>query len=220
MTLATIELCPAGDAHAALVILHGLGADGADFIPICDALDLKRHGPVRCIMPRAPERAVTINRGMRMRAWYDIRGEDLRDREDEAGLRASVRDVHALIAREVARGVAARRIVLAGFSQGCALTLLAGLRYPERLAGLAGLSGYLPLAQTTAAERTSANRDVPIFLAHGRDDGVVPIARGSASRDALVALGHDVEWHDYAIEHSVCIEEVKELDAWLQRVWA
>lgn len=220
MTLATIELCPAGDARAALVILHGLGADGADFIPICDALDLKRHGPVRCIMPRAPERAVTINRGMRMRAWYDIRGEDLRDREDEAGLRASVRDVHALIAREVARGVAARRIVLAGFSQGCALTLLAGLRYPERLAGLAGLSGYLPLAQTTAAERTSANRDVPIFLAHGRDDGVVPIARGSASRDALVALGHDVEWHDYAIEHSVCIEEVKALDAWLQRVWA
>lgn len=220
MTLATIELCPAGDARAALVILHGLGADGADFIPICDALDLERHGPVRCIMPRAPERAVTINRGMRMRAWYDIRGEDLRDREDEAGLRASVRDVHALIAREVARGVAARRIVLAGFSQGCALTLLAGLRYPERLAGLAGLSGYLPLAQTTAAERASANRDVPIFLAHGRDDGVVPIARGSASRDALVALGHDVEWHDYAIEHSVCIEEVKALDAWLQRVWA
>lgn len=220
MTLATIELCPAGDARVALVILHGLGADGTDFIPICDALDLQRHGPVRCILPRAPERPVTINGGMRMRAWYDIRGADLREREDEAGLRESVRDVHALIAREIARGIPARRIVLAGFSQGCAVTLLAGLRFPERLAGLAGLSGYLPLAQTTAAERASANRDVPIFLAHGRDDDVVPIARGSASRDALVALGHDVEWHDYRVEHSVCLEEVQALDAWLQRVWA
>lgn len=220
MTLATIELCPAGDAKAVLVILHGLGADGTDFIPMCDALDLRRHGPVRCIMPRAPERPVTINGGMRMRAWYDIRGADLQQREDEAGLRESMRDVHALVAREVARGVPARRIVLAGFSQGCAVALLAGLRYPERLAGLAGLSGYLPLAQSTAAERTPANRDLPIFLAHGRSDGVVPLARGSASRDALAALGHDVQWHDYPMEHSVCIEEVQALDAWLQRVWA
>ncbi|HRP29149.1 MAG TPA: carboxylesterase, partial [Burkholderiaceae bacterium] len=155
-----------------------------------------------------------------MRAWYDILGADLQQREDETGLRASLRDVHALVAREVARGVPARRIVLAGFSQGCAVALLAGLRYPERLAGLAGLSGYLPLAQSTAAERTPANRDLPIFLAHGRSDGVVPLARGSASRDALAALGHDVQWHDYPMEHSVCIEEVQALDAWLQRVWA
>ena len=220
MTLATIELCPVGEAQATLVILHGLGADGTDFIPLCDALDLRRHGPVRCIMPRAPERPVTINGGMRMRAWYDLLGTDLQRREDEAGLRESARDVHTLIAREVARGVPARRIVLAGFSQGCAVTLLAGLRYPDRLAGLAGLSGYLPLAPSTADERAGANRDVPIFLAHGRDDGVVPIARGSASRDALIALGHDVEWHDYPMEHSVCIEEVKALDAWLQRVWS
>ena len=219
MTLATIELCPPGVAKSALIILHGLGADGTDFIPMCDALDLQRHGPVRCIMPRAPERPVTINGGMRMRAWYDILGADLQQREDEAGLRASLRDVHALIGREVARGVPARRIVLAGFSQGCAVALLAGLRFPERLAGLAGMSGYLPLAQHTAAERAPANRDVPVFLAHGRNDGVVPLARGSASRDALIALGHDVQWHDYPMEHSVCIEEVQALDAWLQRVW-
>jgi phospholipase/carboxylesterase len=220
MTLATIELNPAAEARAVLIILHGLGADGTDFIPMCDALDLASHGPVRCVMPRAPERPVTINGGMRMRAWYDILGADLQQREDEAGLRASVRDVHALIAREVARGVPARRIVLAGFSQGCAVTLLAGLRYPERLAGLAGMSGYLPLAQTTAAEREGANHDVPIFLAHGRGDGVVPIARGEQSRDALQALGHDVEWHDYPMEHSVCIEEVQALDRWLQRAWS
>jgi phospholipase/carboxylesterase len=129
MTLATIELCPPGVAKSALIILHGLGADGTDFIPMCDALDLQRHGPVRCIMPRAPERPVTINGGMRMRAWYDVLGADLQQREDEAGLRASLRDVHALIGREVARGVPARRIVLAGFSQGCAVALLAGLRF-------------------------------------------------------------------------------------------
>lgn len=220
MTLATIELNPAADARAALIILHGLGADGTDFIPMCDALDLRRHGPVRCVMPRAPERPVTINGGMRMRAWYDILGADLRQREDEAGLRDALREVHGLIAREVARGIPARRIVLAGFSQGCAVTLLAGLRYPERLAGLAGLSGYLPLAQTTAVERAPANGDVPVFLAHGRNDTVVPVTGGLASRDALTAIGHDVEWHDYPMEHSVCLEEVQALDRWLQRVWA
>ena len=171
-------------------------------------------------MPRAPERPVTINAGMRMRAWYDILGADLRQREDEAGLRDALREVHGLIAREVARGIPARRIVLAGFSQGCAVTLLAGLRYPERLAGLAGLSGYLPLAQTTAVERAPANGDVPVFLAHGRNDTVVPVTGGLASRDALTAIGHDVEWHDYPMEHSVCLEEVQALDRWLQRVWA
>ena len=136
------------------------------------------------------------------------------------GLRESVQQVHALIDRERARGVPANRIVLAGFSQGCAVTLLAGLRYPERLAGLAGLSGYLPLAETTAAERTEANRGVPIFLAHGRSDPMVPIARGAASRDALSALGYGVEWHEYPMEHSVCMEEVAELNRWLLRVWA
>ena len=156
--LATIELCPGAAAPAAtLIVLHGLGADGTDFIPMCDALDLAAVGPVRFVLPRAPERPVTINNGYRMRAWYDILGTDLQRREDEAGLRESVQQVHALLDREVARGVPARCIVLAGFSQGCAIALLAGLRYRERLAGLAGMSGYLPLADTTAAERSEAN---------------------------------------------------------------
>ena len=220
MTLATIELCPVAEPKATLIVLHGLGADGTDFIPMCDALDLKAVGPVRCVMPRAPERPVTLNNGYRMRAWYDILGTDLQRREDVAGLRESVQQVHALIDRERARGVPANRIVLAGFSQGCAVTLLAGLRYPERLTGLAGLSGYLPLAETTAAERTEANRGVPIFLAHGRSDPMVPMARGAASRDALSALGYGVEWHEYPMEHSVCMEEVAELNRWLLRVWA
>ena len=219
--LQTIELCPGGAAPAAtLIVLHGLGADGTDFIPMCDALDLPALGPVRFVLPRAPERPVTINNGYRMRAWYDILGSDLQRREDEAGLRDSLRQVHALLDRERARGIPASRIVLAGFSQGCAVALLAGLRYPERLAGLAGLSGYLPLAGTTAAEQHVANRDVPIFLAHGRDDGVVPMSRGSASRDTLAALGYGVEWHDYPMEHSVCMEEVSDLNRWLLRVWS
>lgn len=220
MTLATIELCPAAAPRATLIVLHGLGADGTDFIPMADALNLAAVGPMRYVMPRAPERPVTINGGHRMRAWYDILGADLLRREDEVGLRDSVAQVHALLDRERARGVPANRIVLSGFSQGCAITLLAGLRYPERLAGLAGLSGYLPLAETTAAERHAANRDVPIFLGHGRSDSMVPMARGTASRDALQALGHDVEWHDYPMEHSVCMEEVTDLNRWLQRVLA
>ena len=219
--LQTIELCPGGATPAAtLVVLHGLGADGTDFIPMCDALDLAAVGPVRCVMPRAPERPVTINNGYRMRAWYDILGTETQRREDETGLRESVRQVHALLDREVARGVPARRIVLAGFSQGCAITLLAGLRYRERLAGLAGLSGYLPLAGTTAAERAPANADVPIFLAHGRDDAMVTLARGTAARDALAALGYAVQWQDYPMEHSVCMEEVSALNQWLLRVLA
>jgi phospholipase/carboxylesterase len=220
MTLATIELCPDAEPTATLIVLHGLGADGTDFIPMCDAFDLAAVGPVRFVMPRAPERAVTINNGQRMRAWYDILGSDLQRREDVDGLRDSVRQVHALLDQERARGMPAERIVLAGFSQGCALALLAGLRYPHRLAGLAGLSGYLPLAASTAAERSPAMQGAPIFLGHGRQDGVVPMARGAAARDALVELGHEVEWQAYPMEHSVCMEEVTALNRWLLGVWA
>ena len=219
MSLATIDLDPGVAATATLIVLHGLGADGTDFIPMCDALDLSTIGPVRFVMPRAPERPVTINNGYRMRAWYDILGTETARREYEPGLRASMRELHALLDREVARGVPAERIVLAGFSQGCAMTLLAGLRYPQRLAGLAGLSGYLPLAATTAAERHEANRDVPVFMAHGRSDAMVAMARGTASRDALASLGYRIDWHDYPMEHSVCMEEVTELNRWLLRVW-
>jgi phospholipase/carboxylesterase len=218
--LQTIELDPGAAPAATIIVLHGLGADGTDFLSFGDEVDLSAIGPVRWVLPRAPVRPVTINGGYKMRAWYDILGTDLQRQEDEVGLRASFAAVQALVEREVARGVPARRIVLAGFSQGCAITLGAGLRCTHRLAGLAGLSGYLPLAAQTAAERSAANADVPVFQAHGQRDGIVPLARGAAARDALKALGHDVEWHDYPMEHSVCLEEVQALRQWLLKVLA
>ena len=220
MPLQTIEVAPAAEPVASLIVLHGLGADGTDFLPLCDELDLSDIGPVRFVLPRAPVIPVTVNGGHAMRAWYDITGTQIDRREDEAGLRASQREVDALIDREIARGIPARRIVLAGFSQGCAMTLLSGLRYGQRLAGLAGLSGYLPLAASTAAEVSAAQRDVPIFLAHGRNDSVVPIDRARAAQTALQALGYGVEWHDYPMEHSVCMEELADLQRWLLRVLA
>jgi phospholipase/carboxylesterase len=218
MTLQTIELNSSPAPRATVIILHGLGADGTDFLPVADELNLAAVGPVRYIFPRAPERPVTINGGASMRAWYDILGADLVRREDEAGLRASFALVQQLIDNEVARGVPAQRIVLAGFSQGCAVTLGAGLRYGQRLAGLVGMSGYVPLAATTATERNAANADTPVFLAHGRSDGVVPLSRGSAGRDLLLGLGQPVEWHDYPMEHSVCMEELQALRQWLLKV--
>ncbi|MBX3620591.1 MAG: carboxylesterase [Rhizobacter sp.] len=216
--LETLEGATGEHPVASVIVLHGLGADGSDFVPVAEALDLSAVGAVRFVFPHAPVRPVTINGGYRMRAWYDILGADLQRREDEAGLRESAQAIAALIDRERERGIAAERIVLAGFSQGCAMTLLTGLRYPERLAGLAGMSGYLPLADSTAAERSEANRAVPIFLAHGSEDEIVAPARGRASRDALAALGHVVEWHEYPMEHSVCPEEIGALNQWLLRV--
>ncbi|MCP5271999.1 MAG: dienelactone hydrolase family protein [Burkholderiaceae bacterium] len=218
--LQTIELHTGDHPRASIVMLHGLGADGTDFLSLADELDLSAIGPLRWIFPRAPVMPVTINGGYAMRAWYDILGTDLVRREDEAGLRASIAAVHTLLDREIARGVPARRIVLAGFSQGCAITLGAGLRYPQRLAGLAGLSGYLPLADSTAAERHAANRDTPVFLAHGQRDPVVPLARGEATRDALTAQAQPLQWQTYAMEHAVCLEELQDLQRWLQQVLA
>ncbi|WP_294000560.1 alpha/beta hydrolase [Sphaerotilus sp.] len=220
MALDTLELQSGDHPVASVIVLHGLGADGNDFVPIAQELDLSAIGPVRFVFPHAPIRPVTVNGGMRMRAWYDIYGPDLVRREDEAGLRASVTDVQALLDREVERGIPPERTVLMGFSQGCAMTLLAGLRAPQRLAGLACLSGYLPLAATTASERSTASQSVPVFMAHGRVDPVVVLARGTASRDALLALGHSVEWHDYPMAHSVCQEEIEDLNAWLLKVLA
>ena len=221
--LQTIELHPDGPAVATIVMLHGLGADGTDFLPLADELDLAAIGPVRWLLPRAPVRPVTLNNGYRMRAWYDILGTELErsqgtPREDSSGLREAFAQIHALLDREIARGVPAERIVLAGFSQGCAVTLGAGLRYGQRLAGLAGLSGYLPLAANTAAERHAANAAVPIFLGHGTRDAVVPHARGAGSRDALVSLGYRPEWHEYPMEHSVSREEIADLERWLLAV--
>ncbi len=219
-SLQTIELHPAGTPRATVIVLHGLGADGTDFLPIADEIDLGAAGPARWVFPRAPIRPVTINNGMRMRAWYDVLGPDLARRADVAGLRESFALAGALLERELARGMPARRIVLAGFSQGCAITLGAGLRFPDRLAGLAGLSGYLPLPDTLAAERHPANADTPVFLAHGTQDAVVAVARGHAGRDCLAKLGQPVQWHEYPMEHSVCMEEVQALERWLREVLA
>lgn len=216
--LDTIDIETAPNPRASIIVLHGLGDSGHGFAPFAQELDLKSVGPVRFVFPHAPTRPVTLNGGYVMRAWYDILGSELVRQEDEAGLRESQALVEALIERERERGIAASRIVLAGFSQGCAMTLLTGLRYKERLAGLAGLSGYLPLAAQTDAERSDANRLVPIFLVHGRQDPVIPIARAQASRDALAALGYTVEWHEYPMPHSVCAQEVADLNRWLLSV--
>jgi len=203
---------------ATILILHGLGADGNDFVPLAEELDLDAVGPVRFIFPHAPEMPVTINGGYRMRAWYDIIGFDADAPQDEAGLRRSQALVEALLAREQERGMPSHRIVLAGFSQGCAMALLTGVRHPQRLAGIAGLSGYLPLAGKTQAERSQANVQTPIFLAHGAHDEVVALERGEASRDALLALGCPVEWHEYLMGHAVSPLEIAELNDWLVRV--
>jgi phospholipase/carboxylesterase len=220
MPLQTLDYQTGDSPKSAIFILHGLGASATDFVPVARELDLRAVGDVRYVFPFAPVRPVTVNGGMSMPAWYDILGVDLVRREDEKSLRESATDLQALIDREIARGIPASRIVLGGFSQGCAMTLLAGLRAPQRLAGLLGMSGYLPLAATTAAERSDANRDVPIFLAHGRTDPVVPYARGIATRDALVELGHAVEWHEYPMQHSVCQEEIDDVQDWLLKVLA
>jgi phospholipase/carboxylesterase len=206
--------------RATIVILHGLGADGNDFVPIAKELDLDAVGPVRFVFPHAPVMPVTINGGYRMRAWYDILGTEMQGVQDEKGLRSSMRLVEDLIANEKARGIPSSRIVLAGFSQGCAMALLAGLRHAEPLAGIAGLSGYLPLAATTQAERSAANLKTPIFLAHGTHDEVVIHGRGADSRDLLQQLGHDVEWHEYPMGHSVSMEEIRDLNDWLVKVLA
>ena len=218
MSLEVIEIETAPNPTASIIILHGLGADGNDFVSVAQELDLSDVGPVRFVFPHGPTRPVTLNGGYVMRAWYDILGLDGAQREDEAGLRESRSLVEALIANERARGVAARRIVLAGFSQGCAMAFMTGLRHGERLAGLLGMSGYLPLAALTAAERSGANADVPIFQAHGTADPVIPIGRATQSRDALLALGHPVEWHAYPMQHSVCAQEIADMNRWLLRV--
>lgn len=215
MTLPALQHDTGPDPRTSLIVLHGLGADGHDFVPLCEELDLRALGAVRFIFPHAPEQAVTLNGGYVMRAWYDIRQVDLQRQEDADGVRASGAAIAALIDAERARGVPAQRIVLMGFSQGCAMSLFTGLRYPERLGGIVALSGYNPLAEHFEAERSDANRLTPIFMAHGRLDPVVVPARGEAAREQLRALGHAVEWHDYRMEHSVCPEELRDLQAWL-----
>ena len=207
-----IQIETGPDPQAAVIWLHGLGADGHDFEPIVPELELAT--PVRFVFPHAPIRPVTINQGMRMRAWYDILQLG-GGPEDEAGLRASQKLTEELIR---AQGLPAERIVLAGFSQGGAIVLLTGLRYPERLAGVMALSTYLPLAGTLAAERAAPTCETPIFMAHGRYDDLIPMQRAQASREHLQKLGYAVEWHDYPMPHSVCAPEIADLSSFLARV--
>lgn len=198
--------------------LHGLGADGHDFAPIVPELHLPASLSVRFVFPHATIQPVTINGGMAMRSWYDILTPNLVKREDEQGIRISEQAIAALIARENARGIPTERIVLAGFSQGCAMTLHTGLRLPTKLAGLMGLSGYLPLIDMADNERHAANADTPIFLAHGTHDPVVTLERAEASRAKLVTLGYPVQWHTYPMQHSVCADEIHDISRFLQSV--
>ncbi len=216
--LESIELETGPTPTASVIWMHGLGADGNDFVPVVRELALPPSLPIRFVFPHAPVRPVTINNGFRMRAWYDIVAADFNSRTDVAGVRASQLQVEALIAREVARGIRSSRIVVAGFSQGGAVALYTGLRHTERLAGIIALSTYLVGADKLATEAASANRAAPIFMAHGTADPIVRFDWGNASRDALVKSGYNVDWHTYGMEHSVCMEEINAVSAWLQRV--
>ena len=208
-----VEINTGPDPQAAVIWLHGLGADGHDFEPIVPELELRV--PVRFVFPHAPVRPVTINQGMRMRAWYDILQLG-GGAEDEAGIRASQKLLVDMIAAEKRRGMA--KIVLAGFSQGGAIALQTALRYPERLAGLLALSSYLPLRATLEAERSAESKDVPIFMAHGQYDDLIPVSRADESRQALERLGYKVQWKTYPMPHSVCPEEIADIGSFLLRI--
>ena len=218
--LSSIELETAPNPTGSVIWLHGLGADGNDFVPIVPELGLPPGLGLRFVFPHAPVRAVTINNGMRMRAWYDVSAADLTNRADLAGVRESQGLLEALIAHERSRAIAAQRVVLAGFSQGGAIALYTGLRHAERLGGIMALSTYLVAPQALATEASAANRAVPIFMAHGSADPIVRFQWGEASKSMLEAAGYGVEWHSYRMEHSVCLEEVKAIGAWLARVLA
>ena len=213
-----VEIETGRNPQAAVIWLHGLGADGHDFEPIVPELVQRSERALRFVFPHAPMRPVTLNAGYVMRAWYDIIAIDRRAAEDESGIRASQTLITELIRRENGRGIATERIVLAGFSQGGAMALYSGTRYGERLAGIIGLSCYQLLAGRFAAERDPANQATPIFVAHGTEDPVVPPALGEATCRQLQAAGYTVEWHAYSMPHSVCPQEVADIAAWLRRV--
>jgi phospholipase/carboxylesterase len=211
--LDAVVLEPAGDAQRSVIWLHGLGADGHDFVPLVEQLSLRC--PTRFLFPHAPQRPVTVNGGLMMRAWYDILGLDGTAAEDESGIRSSGAAVQALIDAEVERGIAAERIVVAGFSQGGAVALHTALRAPHRLGGVIALSTYLPLAATLRSEASAANAGLDIFMAHGDGDPMIGMRWARLSRDRLLAAGYRVQWHRYAMGHEVSAQEVRDLDAWL-----
>ena len=220
--LATIQLDTGPDTTASVIWMHGLGASATDFAGMPQELDLRGLDAIRFIFPYAPTRAVTANNSYVMPAWYDFLHFDFNQqgREDEGTIREAQGLIEQLIEQEVARGIAPERIVIAGFSQGCVMTLQTGLRYPKKLGGLMCLSGYLALADKLAAERSEASKDTPIFMVHGTADPVIPIEYSVKSRDFLLSLGYQIEWHDYFMQHSTCPKEIDHIGAWLRRVLA
>ncbi|MFO1350422.1 MAG: alpha/beta hydrolase-fold protein [Gammaproteobacteria bacterium] len=215
--LTTVEIEPSRAARAAVIWMHGLGADGHDFEPIVPYLNVPPELGARFVFPNAPVRAVTLNGGARMRAWYDILGLDIPRQEDDGGIRASEQAIQALIRREQSRGIAAKSILLAGFSQGGAMALHTGLRYPERLAGVLALSCYVPLPATVESERHAVNQGMPIFIGHGNQDAIVPLAYGKAGLKLLQGLGYKPEWREYFMGHEVSMEEIHDIGEWLER---
>lgn len=211
-----VVLNPGAPATSAVIWLHGLGADGFDFVPIVNELHLPATLSTRFIFPHATPRPVTINNGFVMRAWYDITGFGPERAEDDAGIRGSETVVRKYIEQQVAQGVPASKIVIAGFSQGGAIAFQTGLRYPQRLAGIMALSTYLPLRASVVNEASAVNRDIPILMCHGTHDGVVPPGLSEASRDVLVKLGYRIDWRSYPMAHQVCLEEVMDISKWLQ----
>ncbi|GGB94847.1 carboxylesterase [Oxalicibacterium flavum] len=218
MTLKAVELQTSPNPTVSIIWMHGLGADGNDFVPIVKELDLAGVPGIRFVFPHAPMLPVTINGGRMMPAWFDIWSSEFGRDDDEKTLRDSQADINALIEREKERGIPAERILLAGFSQGCAMTLQTGLRHPEKLGGLICLSGYLPLENSFEAERTEANKTTPIYYGHGRGDQVIPITRAQQSVALLQKLGYDVDWHEYNMPHSVCMEEIVDISNFLKKV--
>jgi phospholipase/carboxylesterase len=214
-----VELVTGAEPRGTVIWMHGLGADGWDFVPLVRELPLAPDLALRFIFPHAPERSVTINNGYRMRAWYDIAQSDLARVPDEKGIRESQRQIEELIAREQGRGIEASRIVLAGFSQGGAIALQAGLRHPHRLGAIAALSTYLPLEDSLDREASAANKATPIFMAHGTQDPVIPLQLAEKSQQALRARGYDVQWHTYPMPHSVSAEEVQDLASFLAGIY-
>jgi len=212
-----VELQTGAEPTWSVIWLHGLGADGHDFEPIVPELVRQGWPAIRFVFPHAPVRPVTINGGIPMRAWYDIRSLELSQRADEAGVRESIDTVRALVARENARGVPTQRIVLAGFSQGGAIVLSAALRHQERFAGVVALSTYLPMPEQAVAEASGANKGLPVFWGHGTADPIVPLALGAQSRDVLETLGHPVQWHTYPMPHSVSPAEIRDLADWFEQ---
>ena len=216
--LETVEAETAPEPEASIIWMHGLGADARDFEPAVPMLQAESGRAMRFVFPNAPVRPVTLNGGMQMRAWYDLVSMDRNAPEDEAGIRDSAAGIESLIRRERERCIAADRIVIAGFSQGGAMALFTALRYAEKLAGIIALSTYVPIAQATLSEVSESNRNVPIFMAHGQFDDVVPVNFARSSRKRLHQMDYDVEWHEYPMAHSVIPEELEQIKAFLERV--